>query len=105
MREAVDKIFMVFRDGDTFDVDVYDGLDDLTCRVEWQDIYDGPFVIVDSGGNVYRWDASRRDEFATVYNYTLVKHHVDVELGQLCSTNYERLGRPYEFRILASASS
>lgn len=48
-------------------------------------------------GNIYKWDESKTDEFATVYDYTLKIEAIDKELGKLCQLNYASNNFAIEF--------
>jgi hypothetical protein len=67
------KIFSLNRNNSKIEVCVYDSLEDFTQRIEWQDTLDDNFVIIDKNGNIYKWDESKSEEFATTYNYTPIK--------------------------------
>jgi hypothetical protein len=82
------KIFSLYREKDIFEICVYESLDDFTQRTEWQDALNDYFTILDENGNIYKWDESKTEEFATTYNYTLIIKKTDVELGDLCKRNY-----------------
>ena len=51
---------------------VYKSINDLTKRVEWQDVFEGKSIIIDENGTEYEWDSSKKDEIGTVYDYTLI---------------------------------
>ncbi len=82
------KIFSLFRKENFFEICVYDSLDDLTQSIEWQDILGNYFTIIDENGDIYKWDDSKTNEFATTYNYTLTIKNTDKDLGNLCQRNY-----------------
>jgi hypothetical protein len=82
------KIFSLYREKNKFEICVYESLEDFTKRTEWQDILGDYFTILDENGNIYKWDESKVEEFATVYDYTLIIKKTDEELGKLCKRNY-----------------
>jgi hypothetical protein len=82
------KIFSLYREQNKYEIEVFNSLEDFTHSNEWQDILGDYFIILDEKGNIYRWDESKTDEYATVYDYTLVIKRTDEELGKLCQQNY-----------------
>jgi hypothetical protein len=82
------KIFSLYIEKNKFEVCVYDSLEEFTQRTEWQDALGDYFTILDEKGNIYKWDDSKTEEYATIYNYTLIIKKVDKELGILCQRNY-----------------
>ncbi len=66
-------IFLIDQVDSEYQVTVYDSISDLTRRVEWQDIVEDNSIIIDENGTVYEWDSSRKDEFGTVHEYTLIQ--------------------------------
>jgi hypothetical protein len=50
-------------------VNVYESLEDLSQRIEWQDILSPSIRIIDENGQLYACDDSRVDEEGTVYNF------------------------------------
>lgn len=83
------KLFSIYKENDTFEIVVYESIEDFTNRTEWQDIIDDYFTIIDNEGNIYKWDDSKKDEYGTVYNYTLKVDRIDTELSKACLSNYE----------------
>ncbi len=82
------KIFSLYREKNIFEICVYESLNDFVQSIEWQDILDDYFTILDEEGNIYKWDESKTKEFATIYDYTLIIKKTDKELGSLCQRNY-----------------
>jgi hypothetical protein len=84
------KIFSLFREENKFEIVVYDSLKDFTSGTEWQDILGDYVTIIDKSGNIYKWDDSKKEEYATVNNFTLKIVESDLELGKLCQEKYEQ---------------
>lgn len=78
------QIFSVYKELSLVEVSVYESIEDFTMRTEWQDMLGDYFTIIDAAGNVYKWDDTKTEEYATVYNYTLQVAQVDRELGAFC---------------------
>ena len=79
--------------------DVYESLEDLSQRVEWQDILDPSIMILDSEGKIYVWDDSKQQELGTVYDYSFKVRGTDLNLADQCNTMYGQLGQPNSFEI------
>lgn len=84
------EIFSLFKEDNKFEIVVYDSLQDFSSRTEWQDIFGNYFTIIDKLGNIYKWDDSKKEEYGTVYNFTLKIVKNDLELGKLCQQKYEQ---------------
>ena len=80
-------------------VTVYDSLEDLSQRVDWQDTLDSPLKILDEEGKIYVWDDSKRNEVGTVFNYSFKTIGRDLELVEKCKTKFIQLGQPDSFEI------
>ena len=93
------KLFSLYKDNNTFEVVVYESLEDFTKRTEWQDIIDDYFTIIDDKGKIYKWDDSKKEEYGTIYNYTLKIDRIDKELGKACLSNYETNNFSTEFKF------
>ena len=89
------------RNRNKIDVIVYDSLEDLSQRVEWQDILDISLKILDNEGKVYVWDDSKTNEAGTVYNYSFKTIGTDLVLVEKCRTKFRLLGKPDSFEIEA----
>ena len=94
-------IFLIYtiRTKKGIEVVIYDSLDDLSQRVDWQDILDPSIKILDEEGKIYVWDDSKENEVGTVYGYSFKIIGTDLELLQKCKTRFEQLGQPGEFEI------
>ncbi len=82
------KIFSLFKEYNKIEVVVHDSLEDFTNRTEWQDILDNYFIIIDKYGNIYNWDDSKKEEFSTIYQFSLKISKIDLDLGKMCYDNY-----------------
>jgi hypothetical protein len=76
------------------EVVIYDSLEDLAQRVEWQDILADSLKILDENGNVYVWDNSKRNEFGTIFDYSFKTNGTDLELINKCKDKFIQLGQP-----------
>jgi hypothetical protein len=81
------------------EVVVYESLEDITSRIEWQDVAEGGSTILDEQGRTYGWDNSKVGEYGTTYGYTLMMRDVDYSLRDQCIREYEALGKPAEFTL------
>jgi len=93
------KLFSLYKENNTFEAVVYESLEDFTKRTEWQDIIDDYFTIIDNKGRIYKWDDSKKEEYGTVYNYTLKIDRIDTELSKACLLNYEANNYATEFKF------
>ena len=66
-------IFLIDKIDNRHEVIVYEGISDLTSRVDWQDVFDGKPIIIDQNGVEYEWDLIKKNEIGTVNDYTLIK--------------------------------
>jgi hypothetical protein len=87
------------RNRNKIEVFVYDSLDDLARRVDWQDILDKSLKILDEEGKLYVWDDSKKDEVGTVFNYSFKTNGTDLELVNKCKAKFSELGQPDSFEI------
>jgi hypothetical protein len=87
------------RKRDRIEVFVYDSLEDLVQRVDWQDILDNSLRILDEDGNLYVWDESKRTEVGTVFDYSFKTNGTDFELVKKCKDKFNQLGQPDSFEI------
>jgi hypothetical protein len=94
-------IFLICKEfaDNKIDVVVYESLKDLSQRVEWQDIISNTCKILDEDGVLYRWDDSKREEWATVFDYSFKAKGTDLELLQICNTTFSNLGYPESFEL------
>jgi|JI10StandDraft_1071094.scaffolds.fasta_scaffold1001879_1 hypothetical protein len=92
-------IFSIYNYTDPKEVVVYESVYDLTNMVEWQDILDKGVTIIDSDGNIYEWDDTKKSEYATVYGYSMKVVKPNLDLANKCLQTYERLNRPTEFLL------
>lgn len=81
------------------EVIVYDSLQDLSQRVDWQDVLDDSLKILDEEGRIYVWDNSKRDQLGTVFNYSFKTNGTDSELAEKCKVKFSQLGQPDRFEI------
>jgi hypothetical protein len=65
-------IFLIDKVKSEYQVLIYKSLYDLTTSVEWQDIYESKSLILDENGVEYEWDSSKKNEYGTIYEYTLI---------------------------------
>ena len=87
------------RNRNRIEVFVYDSLEDLAQRVDWQDILDESLRILDEDGNLYAWDDSKRKEVGTVSNYSFKRNGTDFYLMKKCKDKFIQLGKPDSFEI------
>jgi hypothetical protein len=87
------------RNRNRIEVFVYDSLEDLAQRVDWQDILDESLRILDEDGNLYAWDDSKRNEVGTVFEYSFKRNGTDPELMRKCKDKFIQLGQPDSFEI------
>lgn len=87
------------RNRNKIEVFVYDSLEDLARRVEWQDILDNSLKILDEDGKLYVWDDSKKDQIGTVFNYSFKTNETDLELIRKCKAMFTQLGQPDSFEI------
>lgn len=78
---------------------VYDTIDQLTNMVEWQDILDKAVTNIDSEGNIYEWDDTKKSEHATIYGYSMKVVGTNIDLANKCLQTYERFNKPAEFYL------
>jgi hypothetical protein len=81
------------------EVTIYESLEDLSQRVEWQDILDDSLKIMDEDGKLYVWDDSNRNEVGTVFNYSFKTNGTDAELIKKVKDEFTKLGQPDSFVI------
>ena len=93
------KLFSLYTENNTFEAVVYESIEEFTKRAEWQDVIDNCFIIIDNNGKIYKWDDSKKDEYGTVYNYTLKIDRIDSELSKACIANYEANNFAKEFEF------
>lgn len=93
------SIFSVYKESGIVEVSVYKSLADLTRHIEWQDVLGEHFTIIDATGNIYKWDDTRTEEYATTYNYSLRIARVDGELGKLCALHHQQNTFATEFVV------
>lgn len=93
------KLFSIYKEKDVFEVVVYESLEDFIKSTEWQDIMDDYFTIIDDQGKIYKWDDSKKEEYGTVYNYTLKIDRIDYELSKACLSNYVKNNFATEFKF------
>ena len=67
--------------------------------IEWQDILDKGVTNIDSEGNIYEWDDSKKSEYATIYGYSMKAIKSNIDLANKCVETYERLNRPTDFLL------
>jgi hypothetical protein len=87
------------RSRNKIEVSVYDSLEDLAKRVDWQDILDNSLKILDEDGKLYVWDDSKKDQVGTVFNYSFKTNGTDLELIRKCKAKFTQLGQPDSFEI------
>lgn len=87
------------RNRNKIEVFVYDNLEDLARRVDWQDILDGSLKILDEEGKLYIWDDSQKNQAGTVFGYSFKTNGTDLELVAKCKVKFIQLGRPDSFEI------
>lgn len=87
------------RNRNRIEVFVYDSLEDLAERVDWQDILDESLRIFDEDGNLYVWDDSKGKEVGTVSDYSFKTNGTDFELVKKCKDKFIQLGQPDSFEI------
>ena len=92
-------IFLLDRLDSIYQVLVYKDLSDLIYRTEWQDIFEGKSIITDLEGNKYKWDDTKREEFATVHDYTLIKTGEKLSFIDRLKKEYYASGQQWEFEI------
>ena len=85
--------------GESIKVVVYDSLEDLAQRVEWQDILEQSLRILDEEGNIYVWDDTKTNEWGIVYGYSLITNGTDTPLASKCKEKLNQLGHPGDFKI------
>jgi hypothetical protein len=91
------KIFNLYKVKNLHEVVVYNSIGDFTKMVEWQDVFDSQCIIIDELGGIYKWDDTKKDEYATTYDYTLVVKEINLELAKLCKHNYVQKNFSDEF--------
>ncbi|NVK29121.1 MAG: hypothetical protein HWE14_13800 [Flavobacteriia bacterium] len=67
--------------------------------MEWQDVFEGKSIIVDLEGNKYKWDDSKSEEYATVYDYTLIKTGDKLDFIDRLKNEYNSSDHCGEFEI------
>jgi GTP-sensing pleiotropic transcriptional regulator CodY len=87
------------RNRNRIEVFVYDSLEDLAQRVDWQDILDESLKILDEDGNLYVWDDSKRNEVGSVFSYSFKTNGTDFEFVKICKEKFNQLGQPDSFVI------
>ena len=92
-------IFIIYDIDSELEIETFSTLEEISCRIEWQDILCETLTILDENGDIYAWDSSRKDEYATVYDYTLIKISSNLDLAEKCNKAYLELGQPDEFII------
>jgi hypothetical protein len=83
---------------------VYDSLEDLSKRVDWQDILDPSLIILDEDGNIYTWDDKKIEEIGIVFNYSFKAVRTDLDLAKRCKAKFFEMGRPYSFELGTESS-
>ena len=73
---------------------VYDSLEDLSRRVDWQDILDPCSTILDEDGKIYEWDDTKAEEIGTVFDYSFQAVRMDLDLAKRCKAKFLELGQP-----------
>lgn len=96
-------IFLIqkIRNSNRIEVIVYESLDNVAQRIEWQDILDNTLKILDEVGNLYAWDDSKKNELGTVYNYSFKRNGTDLALIRHCKEKFMQLGQPDCFEMEA----
>lgn len=87
------------RNENKIEVFVYESLDDLAQRVDWQDILDSSLKILDEDGKLYVWGDSKKDQTGTVFNYSFKTNGTDLELARKCKAKFNQLGQLDSFNI------
>jgi hypothetical protein len=90
-------VFIVYKLDSQFVVDAYSSLTEVSDSIEWQDILNDELTILDEEGSTYAWDNSKKDEYATIYGYTLHKIGSNKELAEKCKLTYGNEGHPDQF--------
>jgi hypothetical protein len=81
------------------EVIVYDSLEDLSQRVDWQDVLGDSLRILDEEGQIHIWDHSKKEEVGTVFKYSFKTNGRDLELAEKCKRLFVQLGKPRCFEI------
>lgn len=63
----------------------YESIEQLVGSLEWQDVYGGAYIIIAEDGIIYEWDKDRKEEFGTLYDYTMIKSGINCRLANTCS--------------------
>jgi hypothetical protein len=92
-------IFSIDNYSEPKEVVVYESIDELTNMVEWQDILDKGVTTIDSDGNIYEWDDTKKSEYATIYGYSMKAVKSNFDLANKCLLTYETLNRPTDFLL------
>lgn len=64
-------IFCIDNYSNPKEIVVYDSIDQLTKRIEWQDILDKGVINIDANGNIYEWDDNKKSEYRGIYGYSM----------------------------------
>jgi hypothetical protein len=91
------KIFNVYLNQNKYEILTYESIDEIVNSIEWQDVLEDYFMIIDEQGNIYKWDESKDIEYGTVYGYSLKIVDYDIELSNLILRNHELNDYKFEF--------
>lgn len=94
-------IFLIDRveDANRLEVHVYESLEDVSQRIEWQDILDPLLTILDEDGSAYVWDDARQDEVGIVYDYSFKPNGTNLQLAGKCKAKFLQSGKSDSFEI------
>ena len=94
-------IFLIDRveGANRLEVNVYESLEDVSQRIDWQDILDPLLTILDEQGKIYVWDDSRQDEVGTDFNYSFKPIGTNLELAGKCKAKFLQSGKSDSFEI------